>query len=153
MIWVMVNEWIDIKPSNIMVQIPDEKSCIEKYLAATASSIHIQDPHSEYQIIQSHNLRDYYFSEGFNLMDLRISLADWGIASWKNKHLIEWIQRDLLRSPEVFLGLPWDQSTDIWNLGALIPELIYKQKIFDGRSSEDGKYYIPPVISRRCIIC
>lgn len=53
--------------------------------------------------------------------------------------MTEFIQPTVLRSPEVILDAPWDISTDIWNLGALVPELLYSQHMFDGRS-EDGKY-------------
>jgi serine/threonine-protein kinase SRPK3 len=84
-------------------------------------------------------LRNFYFEEGFDIMKLKIALSDWGVASWSSKHLAEFIQPTVLRSPEVILDAPWDISTDIWNLGALVPELLYSQHMFNGRS-EDGKY-------------
>ncbi|EPE36162.1 Protein kinase-like (PK-like) [Glarea lozoyensis ATCC 20868] len=122
----------DIKPDNIMIQIPDD-SIISEYLEKTSVKVLSQDPTTDYQIIQSTSLREFYFAEGFNLMKLKIALSDWTTSSFTSNHLIEFIQSDLLRAPEVFLAAPWDTSADIWNLGALVPELIYNQNMFSGR--------------------
>lgn len=91
-----------------------------------------------YAIVPSKGLRDDYFEEGYNLMDLDIALADWVVATWADKHLSELIQPVLLRAPEVSLNVPWDQSVDIWNLGALVPELVFGQIMFNGKAT--GKY-------------
>ncbi|EHK98032.1 putative Serine/threonine-protein kinase SRPK2 [Glarea lozoyensis 74030] len=122
----------NIKPDNIMIQIPDD-SIISEYLEKTSVKVLSQDPTTDYQIIQSTSLREFYFAEGFNLMKLKIALSDWTTSSFTSNHLIEFIQSDLLRAPEVFLAAPWDTSADIWNLGALVPELIYNQNMFSGR--------------------
>lgn len=129
---------VDIKQSNIMVQIPDE-SIIQTFLEKT--KVEEAPPgsrNSEYKIIKSQSLRDYYFEDGFNMMSLTIALADWGVASWTHSHLTEHIQPVLLRAPEVLLQAPWGPEVDIWNLGALVPELIYGQCMFNGADS--GEY-------------
>ncbi|TVY54735.1 Serine/threonine-protein kinase SRPK [Lachnellula suecica] len=142
---------LDIQPGNIMIQVPDE-SLINGYLESTLSetsviqeatqgtSQDVSPEASEYTIIPTQSLRDYYFpDEGFNIMTLDIALSDWGVASWTNNHLTDLIQPVLLRSPEVMLEAPWGPSTDIWNLGALVPEFIYNQSMFSGKT-EAGEY-------------
>lgn len=138
------SSFADIQPGNIMVQLPD-KACIETYLKATAvpeeASSSPADTSSipEYAIVSTQGLRDFYVGEGFNMMKLDIALSDWGVSSWKDKHLTELIQPVLLRAPEVILEAPWGPAVDIWNLGALIPEFIYAQQMFSGRNKA-GKY-------------
>jgi serine/threonine-protein kinase SRPK3 len=41
-------------------------------------------------------------------------------ASWKDKHLTEWIQPLSLRAPEVFLGATWDASVDLWGFACVV---------------------------------
>lgn len=121
-----------------MVQIPDE-SIIQTFLDMTeARELSPGSENTEYKIIKSQSLRDYYFEDGFNMMQLDIALADWGVASWTNNHLTENIQPVLLRAPEVLLQALWGPEVDIWNLGALVPELIYGQCMFNG--ADLGKY-------------
>lgn len=123
---------IDIQPGNIMIRNPDEthlRAYLEKkYCDFDASSV----PSRPSGIIRIQSLRSHYFPHPFDLNTLRVALADWGVASWSHKHLSETIQPTLLRCPEVILEASWDQSADIWNLGALVPELIYGQLMFSG---------------------
>lgn len=129
---------VDIKQSNIMLRIPDE-SIIQTFLDKTkAAEFSSGLENAEYTIIKSQSLRDYYFEAGFNMMEFDIALADWGVASWTNNHLTEHIQPILLRAPEGLLQAPWGPEVDIWNLGALVPELIYGQCMFNGADS--GEY-------------
>ncbi|KAK8913323.1 Serine/threonine-protein kinase SRPK [Metarhizium anisopliae] len=51
--------------------------------------------------------------------DISIMLADFGTASWFERHLTEWIQPQMLRAPEVILEANWDHKVDIWNLGLI----------------------------------
>ena len=74
-------------------------------------------------------------------MNLNITLSDWGVASFVFHHLSEEIHPLLLRAPEVLLGAKWDEKVDIWNLGALIPELVFGQKMFCARD-ERGVYSV-----------
>lgn len=72
--------------------------------------------------------------------DFNITLGDWGAASWASKHLTERIQPLLLRSPEVLIKAPWDKTTDLWNLGAVILEVFCGARMFDGQASPDQPY-------------
>lgn len=130
---------IDIQPANIMIQIPDE-GLVADYLNSTHTNApDVAKSLEDYAIIPSQSLREDYFQEGFNLMDLDICLSDWGVASFTDRHLSELIQPTLLRAPEVILEAPWGCPADIWNLGALIPELFYRQHMFSGADST-GSY-------------
>ncbi|KAI5365898.1 putative serine/threonine-protein kinase, active [Septoria linicola] len=101
----------DIKQSNIMVKLPDV-SCIPKFLDDTASDIaNLASQSEEYSIVPSRSLKDHYFEDGFNRMKLDVALADWGVASWTNKHLTDHNQPRLLRAPEVILHAPWDRKS------------------------------------------
>jgi serine/threonine protein kinase len=129
----------DTQPANIMIQMPDE-SVISDFLANKTVETQNDDPTAEYKIVKSHSLREVYFAEGFNLMKLKVALSDWGVASINNKELIGLIQPEVLRSPEVLIKAPWNTSTDIWNLGAVVPELLYSQWMFIGRLGGNGTY-------------
>ncbi|CAG8972541.1 hypothetical protein HYALB_00001233 [Hymenoscyphus albidus] len=130
----------DIQPRNIMMKIPDE-SVIERYLETSepVSNPDTQESAAGSNVVATQSLRDVYFPENFNLMNVHVALGDWGVASWVDRHLTEHIQPVLLRSPEVLLEAPWGPAVDIWNLGALVPEMIYAQQTFSGESPE-GKY-------------
>ncbi|CAG8952408.1 hypothetical protein HYFRA_00001155 [Hymenoscyphus fraxineus] len=132
----------DIQPGNIMMKIPDE-SLIERYLETSepVSNPETQESTASSNIVATQSLRDIYFPENFNLMNVHVTLGDWGVASWTDRHLTEHIQPVLLRSPEVLLEAPWGPAVDIWNLGALVPEMIYAQQTFSGEAA-DGKYSI-----------
>ena len=123
-----------------MIRNPDE-SALTKYLEETYAEAPAAPEMSEpYEVIESKGLRRHYMpkSHGFNLMTLEVCLGDWGVACWKDEHLSEMIQPSLLRAPEVILEAPWGPLVDVWNLGALLPELTFGQNMFSGRDS--GKY-------------
>jgi len=125
----------DIQPSNIMIQIPDEKYVIE-YLSESQTTVQtMSESDEDYSVTPTQSLREFYFPEGFNVMKLDIALSDWGVASFTDKHLTELIQPLLLRAPEVILEAPWSTPVDIWNLGALVPELLFHQNMFSGQDS------------------
>ncbi|KKK25487.1 hypothetical protein ARAM_002071 [Aspergillus rambellii] len=107
----------DIQPRNVMIQI------------------------SDLSIIASQPLRDFYIPESSNLMDLDVALCDWGAASWTDNHLTEVIQPVLLRAPEVILRAPWGAPVDIWNLGAVLLEVLDAVRMFDGRAAQTGGVY------------
>lgn len=133
---------LDIQPNNIMIQLPDE-SLLNAYLERThpeTSNTPIASDTTEYKIIPTQSLQDVYFPDDhFDVMTVDLALSDWGVASWTSNHLTDLIQPVLLRSPEVMIGAPWSPVTDIWNLGALIPELVYGQSMFSGKT-ESGEY-------------
>ena len=48
-----------------------------------------------------------------------------------------YIQSRFYRSPEVLLGLPYDQSIDMWSFGCIMYELHTGDPIFNGSSEQD----------------
>lgn len=56
------------------------------------------------------------------------------------RHLSERIQTVALRSPEALIGAPWDETTDWWNLGAVVREVFQAARLFSGRVAPDGHY-------------
>lgn len=126
-----------------MIQLPDP-ALIPDFLEKTASSTtspSTQDDES-YQILTSQSLKGFYFADpDFDMLTLNVALADWGVASWTESHLTEEIQPTLLRAPEVLPEAPWGPSADIFNLGALIPELIIGHTLFDAHLP-NGDYSI-----------
>ncbi|KFA79084.1 hypothetical protein S40288_07043 [Stachybotrys chartarum IBT 40288] len=96
----------------------------------------------QYTVVPSYALHNYYFTKDDieNLGEFDIVLGDWGVSSWKTKHLCELIQPVLLRSPEVLIGAPWDEKTDFWNLGAVLLEIFRTIMMFTGEAPPDGHY-------------
>lgn len=125
-----------------MLRNPDEAALITYLEETYAIAIEAIEPSEKYEIVPSRGLRKHYLGKtyGFNLLTLEVSLGDWGVACWKDEHLSDLIQPPLLRAPEVILEAPWSSSVDIWNLGALLPELMFGQNMFSGRDS--GEYTI-----------
>jgi serine/threonine-protein kinase SRPK3 len=128
---------VDIQSRNIMVQIPDI-SIIEDYLKNTTPDPVAYDPSSDPSTIVSQPLKDFYIRESTDLMTLDVTLCDWGSASWIDNHLTEVIQPVLLRAPEVIIGAPWGPPVDIWNLGAVLLEVLDAVRMFDGRAKQTG---------------
>ncbi|KAE8366750.1 CMGC protein kinase [Aspergillus caelatus] len=56
---------------------------------------------------------------------------DWGIYP---------IQPDHYRAPDIVLGCGWRMSTDIWNLGAILWDLIEGKELFSQVYDEEGQY-------------
>ncbi|KAK9367916.1 kinase-like domain-containing protein [Lipomyces kononenkoae] len=130
----------DIQPRNIMVQIPDF-SVIDDYLRETPTDLAAYEPTSDSSTIVSQPLRDFYIRESSDLMTLNIALCDWGSASSTVDHLTDVIQPVLLRAPEVIIGAPWGPPVDIWNLGAVLLEVLDAVRMFDGRAAQTGGVY------------
>lgn len=130
---------LDIKPDNIFVKFRDSSRIESEYL----KEIPIPDQNRDeehYSVVPSWSLRGVYFSEadGQNIDEFDVVLGDWGVSSWKDKHLTENIQPVALRSPEVLLRASWDESTDWWNLGAVLLEVYRCVRMFSGYV--DGEY-------------
>jgi len=118
-----------------MVKVNDY-STVDDYLKQTSP-----DPATNPSAIVSQSLRDFYIRDRTDLMKLDVALCDWGSASWINNHLTEVIQPILLRAPEVMIGAPWGPKADIWNLGAVILEVLDAVRLFNGRANQTGGEY------------
>jgi serine/threonine-protein kinase SRPK3 len=95
-------------------------------------------------VIPSRPLHRFYFVEADSRRadEFDVALGDWGVSSWKDKHLTESIQPIALRSPEVLLKASWDETTDWWNLGAVVLELFRAIRMFSGQVPPDGHYEV-----------
>ncbi|KAF8800234.1 kinase-like protein [Phlegmacium glaucopus] len=51
------------------------------------------------------------------------------------------IQPNCYRAPEAILGAPWSYPADIWNLGAMLWDLLEGKALFDGADSAHGGEY------------
>ena len=54
----------------------------------------------------------------------------------------EYIQSRFYRSPEVILGIPYDESIDMWSLGCILYELHTGAPLFGGQNEEQQMQYI-----------
>ncbi|EGX87929.1 srpk, putative [Cordyceps militaris CM01] len=128
----------DIQPNNIFVQIRD-RTLVERYLQEQKPPD--QDREVPYRPIPSCPLQNYYFTrhESDSINGFSVVLGDWGVASWKTKHLSENIQPVALRAPEVLIKAPWDETTDWWNLGAVVLEVYCAIRMFSGMVSKPAE--------------
>lgn len=102
-----------------------------------------QDKSSDtYTIVPSQPLNGFYFNPTDSPMGFDVALGDWSVSSWATNHLTYLIQPVALRSPEVLIRAPWDQTTDWWNLGAVILEVFRAVRMFSGRVDPDGHYEV-----------
>ncbi|KAL3482050.1 kinase-like domain-containing protein [Aspergillus californicus] len=124
-------EHSDIKPDNIFVKFRDY-SLIESGYLVNVDMASLNRCEAQYTVIPSTPLRNYYFNEAdrTRVAEFDITLGDWGVSSWTDRHLSETIQPVALRSPEVLIQAPWDKSTDWWNLGAVLLEVFRAVRMF-----------------------
>lgn len=141
---------IDLKPSNILLELDNPEAVISSYLEKTSvrmsqsrlTRLGDVDTGSEETAIPmplSEVINTPLISE---MDDIRVRIIDFGVcmlflfclalfgfskpanfpltASWVHQHLSEQIQSPHLRAPEVTLGAPWGTGVDIWSLGCLV---------------------------------
>ena len=132
----------DIKPSNILIETPAINEMFQKAPPeAFQSDASPLDPPNDFYMesVQVTSAEEDVTCPA----DLSVRLADFGtgkpllcprkvfqtnvlaVACWVDKHLTEWIQPQMLRSPEVILGAEWNHKVDIWNLGIIASPLPY----------------------------
>ncbi|KAI7778264.1 hypothetical protein LA080_002451 [Diaporthe eres] len=131
----------DLKPDNIFVKYRDFSLIEKDYLVEMPLPKQNRDEES-YTPVMSVPLRWSYFNEdqGKDVFGFDIVLGDWGVSSWADKHLTEFIQPVKLRAPECLIQAPWDAKVDVWNLGAIVLELYRNVRMFSGRIRPDGRY-------------
>lgn len=71
-----------------------------------------------------------------------IKLIDFGSSCKIGKTMYPYIQSRFYRSPEVLLGLPYDEKIDMWSLGCILYELHVGDPIFNGSSEKDQMFKV-----------
>ena len=67
---------------------------------------------------------------------IEVKICDLGNACWFNHHFSTIIQTRQYRSPEVLLGIEYNESSDIWSLACIIFELATGDFLFEPRKGE-----------------
>lgn len=82
--------------------------------------------------------------ENILIINNTVKLADFGLAKYdffkedKSSNVVTlWY-----RAPEVLLNLPYNYKIDVWSLGCIYYELLYKQVLFKGKDVYDQLYLI-----------
>ena len=68
--------------------------------------------------------------------NIRIKIVDFGNGCWVHKHFTDNIQTREYRSPEVLLGIPYKENTDIWSLACTVFEMLTSNFLFKPKKSE-----------------
>ncbi|KAI7232840.1 hypothetical protein KC330_g5696 [Hortaea werneckii] len=132
----------DLKAANIHFSIADEgilKAYEDKQLAhPSARKI------TEEAVIDES--RGIGWDREFPGSSSRPTLIDFGEARCGRDVHHGLIQPAAYRAPEVTLGMPWDSSVDIWNLGVLTWHLRHNELLFTNtpREDEDMAYHEVP---------
>jgi serine/threonine-protein kinase SRPK3 len=71
-------------------------------------------------------------------VDFMLKFVDMGNACYLDEHFSDIIQTREYRSPEVILGIDYDQTADVWSLACMLFELFTGDYLFDPRK---GKTY------------
>lgn len=75
-----------------------------------------------------------------------IKIIDFGSSCNIGKTMYPYIQSRFYRSPEVLLGLPYDEAIDMWSVGCILYELHTGDPIFNGASEQDQLFKITEVL-------
>ena len=75
-----------------------------------------------------------------------IKLIDFGSSCIATKKTYTYIQSRFYRSPEILLGLPYDQKIDVWSLGCVLVEMHTGQPLFGGIDQADQMCRIVDVL-------
>ena len=75
-----------------------------------------------------------------------IKLIDFGSSCNIGKTMYPYIQSRFYRSPEVLLGMPYNQAIDCWSLGCILYELHTGDPIFNGSSEQDQIFKITELL-------
>uniref|UniRef100_A0A8R1DFH8 non-specific serine/threonine protein kinase n=1 Tax=Caenorhabditis japonica TaxID=281687 RepID=A0A8R1DFH8_CAEJA len=73
----------------------------------------------------------------------RVKVIDFGSASHRSKAVTNtYLQSRYYRAPEIILGLPFNESIDMWSLGCVIAELFLGWPLYPGSSEYDQIRFI-----------
>ncbi|KFY29164.1 hypothetical protein V491_00162 [Pseudogymnoascus sp. VKM F-3775] len=126
----------DLKSDNILVGFED-RSVIKGFVRSQALNPMARKVKDDRVVYRSHN--EFGPLKSFGILP---KIGDFGLAQRivDSRRNIHPIQPDHYRAPEVIVGIGWSYSTDIWNLGVLIWNLLENKDLFEGIHSDGGKY-------------
>mmetsp|Transcript_13106 Transcript_13106/g.40362 ORF Transcript_13106/g.40362 Transcript_13106/m.40362 type:complete len:588 (+) Transcript_13106:149-1912(+) len=75
-----------------------------------------------------------------------IKIIDFGSACLENQIVYNYVQSRFYRSPEVILGMNYDNKIDMWSLGCIAGELFLGLPLFPGSSEHNMVYRINEMI-------
>ncbi|CAK44789.1 uncharacterized protein An04g08230 [Aspergillus niger] len=131
---IIINNSLDLKPDNILMALRDH-SILDK-----VSQDEIKEPLPQKQLED----RTIYLSRNHFGVEANGSgrpvITDFGLAVDGSRAHYHPIQPDSSRAPEVILGAGWSYSADIWNLAALLVELVHGSGPFDEPSSNSSTF-------------
>ncbi|KAG6311571.1 hypothetical protein E4U22_002552, partial [Claviceps purpurea] len=125
----------DLKPQNILVELENPSDTISKYLDSVPPRT-TEGPNGAIVPLQE----AIHTPPVCQMTSLRVRIIDFGVSSWREKHLSDMIQPLQRRAPEVTVGAPWDTGVDIWSLGCLVMQFVQSIVPFSGEASESGAY-------------
>ena len=65
--------------------------------------------------------------------NIKVKICDMGNTRWFGNHFSEMIQTRQYRSPEVILGVNYNETADMWSLACMVFELVTGDFLFDPR--------------------
>ena len=84
------------------------------------------------------DINNYFTLRGPEVdQSIQVKICDIGNACWFNNHFSSIIQTRQYRSPEVILGINYNETSDIWSLACIIYELITGEFLFNPISGEN----------------
>eukprot|EP00658_Telonema_sp_P-2_P024822 TRINITY_DN1998_c0_g3_i1.p1 TRINITY_DN1998_c0_g3~~TRINITY_DN1998_c0_g3_i1.p1 ORF type:complete len:360 (+),score=107.27 TRINITY_DN1998_c0_g3_i1:88-1080(+) len=77
-----------------------------------------------------------------------IKIIDFGSSCFEDERVYTYIQSRFYRSPEVILGLPYDEGIDMWSFGCILAELYTGYPLFPGENEMEQMACIMEVFGR-----
>ena len=78
------------------------------------------------------DINNYFTLSGPEVdLSIQVKICDIGNACWFNNHFSTIIQTRQYRSPEVILGINYNETSDIWSLACIVYELITGDFLFN----------------------
>ena len=71
--------------------------------------------------------------------DFKIKIADLGNGCWVHHHFQPEIQTRQYRSPEVILGIQYNETADVWSFACMLFELLTGEFLFDPKKDSNYK--------------
>ncbi|KAK2767599.1 hypothetical protein FQN54_003757, partial [Arachnomyces sp. PD_36] len=138
-----------LKLENMLVTV-DDKYLVRDFLEAQSKlSIHYKIDSAGRHVYRRQN----NFGPIRKLANIIPMIADFGNAEQLEPGYqgVYPIQADHYRAPEVILGYGWSSSTDIWNLGVLVWDMVEGtelfRRVYDARGRYDSKAHVAEMIA------